>query len=88
MIEQTELDMVVAHIHANGLSDNILPAIREEFPGRYFTYCTEDDIHAGKPVVEEDAFAIYLVDSREHCSKLTNDLDVASGFVIAEKIVG
>lgn len=86
MIEQQELDEVVTFVNANGLSEAVVSQMREKFPERHFTYCMDDDINVGRPVVEQPGYCIYLVDSREHCSKLTNDLDIASGFVLAEVI--
>ncbi len=86
MIASTELDAVVALIEQKGLSEMLLGELRDQFPGKHFTYCMEDDINAGKPVVERENFAIYLVDSRDHCSCLTTDLDTASGMVLAEII--
>ncbi len=59
--------------------------LKKDFPGVRFTLCSEDDIHAGKPVLENEAFDIYLVGSSDHCLTLTNDYGLATGVVIAEK---
>lgn len=84
MIADQEIQAVADFVSANGLSEAIISQLREQYPGKHFTWCMEDDINVGKPVVERETFAMYLVDSREHCSKLTNDGDIASGFVLAE----
>jgi hypothetical protein len=63
------------------LQDNLM----RTFPGVRFTLCSEDDIHAGKPVLTEQGFDIYLVGNSEHCLTLTNDFAAATGVVIAEK---
>ena len=86
MIASNELDAVVALIEQKGLSEMLLGELRTQYPGKHFTYCMDDDITTGKPVVERDNFAVYLVDSSDHCSCLTTDLDSASGMVLAEII--
>jgi hypothetical protein len=37
-------------------------------------------------VIETDKFNLYLIDGREHCLKMTNDYEVATGIVVAEVI--
>ncbi len=58
--------------------------LRSKWPDIHFTYCSEDDIHAGRPVEQAEGFSLYLVNSSEHCLALTNDFDIASGLVVAE----
>lgn len=84
-VEQTEIFA--------GLIENQLPldestvmGLRSAYPDYHFTYCMEDDIVTGKPVIEREAFNLYLIDGREHCLCLTNDHDVATGVVVAEVI--
>lgn len=84
MIAQGEIEAIADFVSANGLSEAIISDLRDQYPGKHFTWCMEDDINVGRPVVERQSFSIYLVDSREHCSKLTNDPDIASGVVLAE----
>lgn len=86
MIANTELDAVVSLIEQKGLSEMLLAELRTQFPGKHFTYCMDDDINTGKPVVSGQNYAIYLVDSSDHCSCLTTDLETASGMVLAEVI--
>jgi Family of unknown function (DUF6129) len=73
-------------VEQQGLSETLIEALRERFPGRHFTYCMDDDISVGRPVIERRGFRLYLVDSRDHCSSLTTDADHASGVVLAEVI--
>lgn len=86
MIAGNQLNEVVALIEHKGLSESVLSELRDRFPGTHFTWCMEDDIHTGTPVITRASFAVYLVDSRDHCSQLTADLDTASGLVLAEII--
>jgi hypothetical protein len=71
---------------ANGkvVDDGLKEELKQAFPGIRFTLCSEDDIHAGKPVLESEGFDIYLVGSSDHCMTLTNDFSLATGVVIAE----
>jgi hypothetical protein len=66
------------------LDDVAISTLRETFPEVHFTYCSDDDISGPDPVEEFDAFNLYLVDGNEHCLKFTNNLDSATGVVIAE----
>lgn len=68
------------------LDEAVISKLRSAYPDMHFTYCLDDDITSGKPVLERAAFNVYLVDGREHCLCLTNDHDVATGLVIAEII--
>lgn len=85
MIIDEELVAEVAKM-ANGTPvDEILKEeLKQTFPGIRFTLCSEDDIHAGKAVLESEGFDIYLVGSSDHCLTLTNDFALATGVVIAE----
>ncbi|ACR12987.1 DUF6129 family protein [Teredinibacter turnerae] len=86
MIAEQELFDVAEFVKTNGLSEAVIAELRTKFPGKHFTWCMEDDIHSGKPVYEGEGFDIYVVNSMDHCSVLTNDLESASGFVLAELI--
>jgi hypothetical protein len=68
------------------LDDAVISKLRNAYPEMHFTYCLDDDITSGKPVLEREAFNVYLIDGREHCLCLTNNHDTATGLVIAEKI--
>lgn len=68
------------------LDDAIIGKLRNAYPNMHFTYCMDDDITNGKPVLEREAFNVYLIDGREHCLCLTNNHDTATGLVIAEKV--
>ena len=71
---------------AGFLDEGVVTSLRAAYPDIHFTYCLDDDITSGKPVIEDEKFNIYLIDGREHCLCLTNDYDTATGIVIAEVI--
>jgi len=74
-------DQVKQHAY---IDDAVVSSLRAAYPDIHFTYCQDDDITAGNPVIENKSFNIYLIDGREHCLCLTNDYDTATGIVIAE----
>lgn len=87
MIDPMLLDSVIQQAGRGVLDDGLLASLRHAHPGVHFTLCMDDDILANaKPVAERPGFNVYLVNSSDHCSVLTNDLDCASGIVLAELI--
>ena len=83
-IDENLVAEVAALVEQQGFIPRLYDNLRETFPEVRFTLCSEDDINAGKPVVQRDSFDIYLVGSGESCLCLTNDYDLASAVVIAE----
>lgn len=84
MIQPERLDQVARIVERAGLDAQTLSALREAFTDMHLTYCMDADIGVGEPVVRAAGFNIYLVDGREHCPQLTNDLETATGIVLAE----
>lgn len=87
MISQAVLDDVIRQAEEGVLDDALIARLRNTNPGVHFTWCMDDDIMVNaKPLVERPGFNIYLVNSTDHCSVLTNDTESASGIVLAEVI--
>ena len=87
MISQAVLDDVVRQAEESVLDDALIASLRSANPGVHFTWCMDDDIMVNaKPVVERPRFNLYLVNSSDHCSVLSNDPEAASGIVLAEVI--
>lgn len=86
MISADQLGEISAHVRGQEwISDDTVSQLRQGFPGIHFTYCMDDDVTSNaKPVYQHPRFNLYLVDSREHCLCLTDDMDIASGVVVAE----
>ncbi len=85
MISQALLDEVVSQAEQAVLDDALIASLRAAHPGVSFTWCFDDDVVAiARPVVEREKFNIYLVNSTDHCSVLTNDPASAGGMVLAE----
>lgn len=87
MIEQTLIDEVIRQAERHALDEALLANLRGSHPGVHFTGCMDDDIQGNaKPVAARPGFNLYLVNSSQHCSVLTNDLASASGIVLAQVI--
>lgn len=87
MISQDLLDAVIHQAEQGTLGEPLLASLRQTHPGAHFTLCMDDDIVVNaKPIAARPGFNVYLVNSSDHCLVLTNDLDAASGVVLAEVI--
>lgn len=87
MISQSQLDEVIRVAEQSSLDESLLLTLRGAYPGVHFTCCMDDDVSVNaKPYAERPGFNVYLVNSSDHCSTLTNDPDIASGVVLAEVI--
>jgi len=86
MLNASDIDRVIGIVGEQGLSEATLAVLRKDFDDTHFTYCMDDDIGGARPYRECTGFNIYLVDSADHCSVLTRELEGASGLVLAEVI--
>jgi hypothetical protein len=84
MITQEQLKQIGHLTQSQTLSEVVVEQLRSSFPGIHFTYCMDDDVVGATPVYRESAFNLYLIDSRNHCLCFTQDMEVASGVVLAE----
>lgn len=86
MIAADTLAKVVAQVEAVGLGEATVTALRQAWPGVHFTWCSEDDIPARlSPTAEGKDFGIYLVSGAEHCVAFTDQLEAATGLVLAAR---
>lgn len=85
MIAEQQVQQIATQVGRQAiLSDDTARMLREQFPDIHFTYCMDDDIGHAKAVFSDSRFNLYLVDSSEHCLRLTNDHAIATGIVVAE----
>jgi hypothetical protein len=84
MISQNQIDQIGDQLTNLVLDDTVVSGLRKDFPEIHFTYCMDDDVVAAKPVHETDAFNLYLIDSSSHCLAFTQDMQLATGVVVAE----
>ncbi len=64
---------------------NPLPDLRRELGGIPVTRCDADDMSGEKPFRRLPAFDLFLVDAASHCWRLVDDLNQASGFIVAAR---
>ncbi len=84
MLDTTQVEQVIGIVGERGLSEATLGELRQQFDGAHFTYCMDDDIGDARPYRECAGFNVYLVNSADHCSVLTREIEGASGLVLAE----
>jgi hypothetical protein len=61
-----------------------LARLRAQFPGMHLSHCNDDDVINSAPYLQSPGLNVYLVDGREHCLELTQELDAATGLLLAE----
>ena len=83
MITPRQLNDIARLATDRGLDHTTVSRLRQVYPGTYFTYCLDDDINDMEPALEGAGFNLYLVDGRQHCLRLTGDLQIATGVVLA-----
>jgi len=68
---------------ANDGSVNPLPQIRAGYPGLSVTRCDVEDMRAESPYRRSGSYDLFLVDTSNHCWRIVEDPQQASGVVIA-----
>jgi hypothetical protein len=58
---------------------------KERFPGVSLTRCEPSDIAGDTPFRSCQELDIHLVDGRDHCWKITQELIEATGVIVVEK---
>ncbi|UEM01670.1 hypothetical protein JL101_016865 [Skermanella rosea] len=64
--------------------DAVVRTLKQKFQGLTITGCLESDL-SEEPFREEPSYLLYLVDSHDHCWKVTREPARATGIVIAER---
>jgi len=84
MIETNVVEQIATDVVQRGVNDDTISHLRQAYQGIHFTYCSDDDVTNGSPVLEKDGFNIYLVDGNSHCLSMTSSYERATGIVVAE----
>ena len=77
-----EIDRLLASGGANGAT---VASLRKIGPGMTATRCDASDMADETPFRTYERANLYLLDGRDHCVRVTNDPDVATGLIIAAK---
>ena len=83
MMTPRQLTDITRLVEMRGMDAEILAQLRQIYPGLYFTACLDDDINEVEPALCGVGVNVYLVDRRQHCLRLTEDFESASGVVLA-----
>ena len=86
MISDIDFKNIITQVKDKGLTEPLIEDLRNRYADYHFTYCMDDDMEANNAFMETEAFNVYLVNSQNHCSTITSELDNASGLVLAEVI--
>ena len=83
MITSRQLNDIAQWAATHGVDYAALSHLRQVYPSLYFAECLDDDINDAEPVVQGAGVNVYLVDNRQHCLRLTDDPQIATGVVLA-----
>jgi hypothetical protein len=79
------LDRIRVVLEGEGPAGVRIAQLRQAFPGVSLTRCDASDMDSEQPVLETGGFAVYLIDTSEHCVRITSQLEAATGLIVAEK---
>lgn len=60
-------------------------SLRKNFPGLSLTRCDASDMSNDAPTFETTDFNVYLIDTSEHCVRITTNPAAATGLIVAQK---
>lgn len=70
--------------NGNAARPGIDAELRDAFPGVLFSVCSDNDIPSRiKPIANGEGFALYGINTSDHCAALTTQLEAAGGIAIA-----
>jgi len=79
-----DLVEIQALLGAAGPLNAAVAELRRRFPALSLTRCDADDV-TEPPFLADDRVDLHLLDTVDHCAKLTTDPARATGLVIAQK---
>lgn len=85
MIQPAELADIGHSLEAlTGTVGDLARALRERYPHLAFSVCDASDVQED-PIARAGRFDLHLIDSREHCLRLTQELEKATGVLLAAR---
>jgi hypothetical protein len=85
MISADDLVRIDGLLATPAAGGNPLTDFRGTFPGLSLTRCDAFDMRDEQAFREYPAFNLYLVDGRDHCWHITQDMNAATGIVVAAR---
>jgi hypothetical protein len=84
-VSPQELEEIVALLsQSERAGHNGVQALRQRFPNLTFTACAAADV-TETPLRSDGRFDLHLIDGRDHCWRMTDDLANATGVVVGER---
>ncbi|MEK6750179.1 MAG: hypothetical protein AABY83_13425 [Pseudomonadota bacterium] len=83
-ISDGQLERIEKLLLADTSCSNVA-ALRLAFPGLVVTRCDAGDMQDETPFRRFSQFDVYLLDTRDHCVRLTADPAHATGVVLAQR---
>jgi len=85
MISADDLVRIDGLLATPSAGGNPLTDFRGAFPGLSLTRCDAYDMRDEQAFREYPGFNLYLVDGRDHCWHITQDMNAATGIVVAAR---
>lgn len=84
-LTQQAIDDIKTLLATGTAGTELVLGLRKILPGMSVTLCNASDVDSETPVLETSGTAIYLIDTSEHCVRLTTLAEAATGLIVAEK---
>ena len=84
-LSPTDFAHIVSVLDSVGPSVDGVAALKARFVGLSFTRCHPSEVDTETPFFERETFSLYLVDAADHCWRLTDDPQRATGLVVAAR---
>jgi hypothetical protein len=82
-IALAQVSQIDAALATAGADSQAVASIRKLAPGLMVTRCDSIDMRDETPFRVYEKCALYLIDGRDHCWKITQDPDCATGIALA-----
>ena len=79
------LSEIQAALNADGSASERYGKVRALASGLSVTQCDASDVDTETPVMETSDYAVYLIDTSEHCVRITTQPEAATGLILARK---
>lgn len=79
------IDQIRSLLEGEGSASERIANLRKAFPGISLTRCDASDMDNETPALQVGNFDVYLIDTSEHCVRITTQPEAATGLIVAEK---
>ena len=82
---QTEVERIRILIQRVSEPGLVFQGLKQLLPGVAVSRCDASDVDSEEPFIETATVALYFLDTSEHCVRITQSAEHASGLVVAVK---